>query len=876
VPTDKPWLEAAARAVADGEPIDWNDLPADRAGQDQATLAHLRLIAHIADVHRSASMLPATESKSQDGDPTMRAATWGPFTLGERVGGGAYGDVYRARDVRLDRDVALKLLRAGSVSAQGVVEEARLLARIRHPHVVTVFGADVHDGRVGLWMEFIHGRSLEREIAESGRLTAVEAARVGIDVCNALTAVHAAGLIHRDVKAANILREGGGRIVLMDFGAGCEDAGDGDATARGAAGTPLYLAPEVLKGEPASPRSDLYSVGVVLYHLVTGDYPTTGRTLEDLRGGLNERNHLDETRQGLPPAFVNVVECALAHAPDDRFESAREMESALAAAIADQDTALPRRSAVRGRAKRLSGWGVGAVFMTAGVGAIMSLGAPPATATWEEPVARDVRSLSASTPRYPVTLSVASASPAAHPRAPIRPRVSAAAPPVERVTTTSAQARRLYEQSLAAYRSKPGEALLLAHEAVKEDTRFASGHAWVAYLLLEQNKRDEARAAVERAATRAAGATIAERLFIDALAKDVAGARQEAMVAWETYIRLRPDDRRALDRLLGPLLMAGREEDVFRFYAKAARLLPDDFFANMDAAWYGMAYGARLRDIQPFLARTRALLTPDVPPSLAAWVLLEPVFEDWLHGDASTAVGRLDESARSENHDETFLYALANMNLAFGRLRAAEAALGRLPLEASLPVWLARAEIAALREDAAGVRAALDSAPQLKLPPAIAVNRVTTLLVRVGMLDDVDKWLDAQPDQIKKTNAAFAAAEGELALARGDVPRAVERLSGWQQTVRGSPAQCIAATTYALALERKGDWAAAVSVLETLGAQRIYLYARPQSPIPAWLRSRPVLARLYRALGRQADAEATEADLRRLLAFADADLRLQK
>ena len=144
----------------------------------------------------------------------------------ERVGEGAFGEVYRAWDTRLDREVALKLLRrqdwshAGDASA--VIDEGRMLAQVRHPNVVTVHGADRIAGRVGLWMEFIHGRTLEQLLHERGPFGAGEATLIGLDVCRALSAVHRAGLLHRDIKAQNVMREDGGRIVLMDFGTGLE------------------------------------------------------------------------------------------------------------------------------------------------------------------------------------------------------------------------------------------------------------------------------------------------------------------------------------------------------------------------------------------------------------------------------------------------------------------------------------------------------------------------------------------------------------------------------------------------------------------------------------------------------------------------------
>ena len=143
------------------------------------------------------------------------------------------------------------------------------------PQVITVFGADQIDGRIGIWMELVHGRTLEALLQEHGPFSAREAASIGAELCAALAAVHRARLVHRDVKAQNVMRAAGGRLVLMDFGAGEEIVA---APKRNHAGTPVYMAPELFDGAPASPRSDIYSLGVLLFHIVTGEYPVNGAT----------------------------------------------------------------------------------------------------------------------------------------------------------------------------------------------------------------------------------------------------------------------------------------------------------------------------------------------------------------------------------------------------------------------------------------------------------------------------------------------------------------------------------------------------------------------------------------------------------------------
>jgi serine/threonine-protein kinase len=282
---------------------------------------------------------------------------WGQLEIRERVGLGGFGVVYRAWDPTLEREVALKLLRARGAAADpnaSIVSEARRLARLRHQNVVTVFGVAEHDGCVGMWMDFIHGQNLDRIVHEQGRMGAPEAALIGRDVCRALAAVHGAGLIHRDVKGQNVMREEGGRIVLMDFGLGQEARKvriEGGLLAL--TGTPQYMAPEVLTGEPATVRSDIYSLGVLLFYLVTASFPVEGRGFEDLIQAHQEgrRRLLGDLRPDLPETYVQVVARCLSPDPSQRFASVGEMLLALGLPLGDSSQrttiAMPGAAPVR-------------------------------------------------------------------------------------------------------------------------------------------------------------------------------------------------------------------------------------------------------------------------------------------------------------------------------------------------------------------------------------------------------------------------------------------------------------------------------------------------------------------------------------------------
>jgi eukaryotic-like serine/threonine-protein kinase len=325
-------LVNAAASVADGAPVDWTEAESHADFDSRRLVRHLRLVESIASLHRS---IP---HDIEDDVPPRIAADpggprWGRLVLLGRIGGGSSCDVFRAWDSALHRDVALKLLHDddGSRESQArLIDEARRLARLRHEHVVQVYGAEQHDNRVGLWMELVRGQSLEALVKTRGPLGAREAALIGLDLCAALASVHAAGLVHRDVKAQNVMREDGGRVVLMDFGTG-EERGSRSRLA----GTPLYLAPEIFRGQRASVQSDLYSLGVLVYFLVTGTFPVLADSVERLARAHDSRARrpLRDLRPDAPENFVRAVERALDSDPSRRYRSAGEMETALREAI---------------------------------------------------------------------------------------------------------------------------------------------------------------------------------------------------------------------------------------------------------------------------------------------------------------------------------------------------------------------------------------------------------------------------------------------------------------------------------------------------------------------------------------------------------------
>jgi serine/threonine-protein kinase len=341
-------LEAVAEAVTDGRDVDWpgaDDSPDDR---ERRLIGHLRVVANIGRSRATLYSIGLAAAAAEHPLELQPGTTWGSLRILGKVGRGRFGDVYRAWDPTLDRVLALKILRhqeGHEADEVRVVNEGRLMARVRHPNVVTIFGAQRIDGRTGLAMEFVDGQTLEAELAARGAMDAGRLAQVGLDLCAALEAVHAAGLVHRDVKAQNVLRDRTGRVVLGDFGTGRE-LHEAQVGSTELAGTPVYLAPEVLAGHPATVQSDIYSLGVLLFHLATREYPVKGRTIAALRQAhrMRQATTLRVARPDLPAALTAAVDGALALDAAERLGSVRSLAVALTKAVDRPSRVTMRRS----------------------------------------------------------------------------------------------------------------------------------------------------------------------------------------------------------------------------------------------------------------------------------------------------------------------------------------------------------------------------------------------------------------------------------------------------------------------------------------------------------------------------------------------------
>jgi tRNA A-37 threonylcarbamoyl transferase component Bud32 len=260
------------------------------------------------------------------------------YELGHRIGGGGMAEVVEAYDRKLDRRVAVKLLHVGVADPRArerFMREARMAAGFVHPNVVTIYDVGEVRGRPYLVMELVEGGTLGDLIARDGPLPVGQALAISDSVLAGLGAAHADGLVHRDVKPANILIGTDGRVKLADFGIAkaTQDLGR-DLTATGQVlGTAGYLAPEQAAGGEATPASDVYAAGVVLYEMLAGQPPFTGEHPVAVAVAHQRAKvpPLGDKRPGLPPGVLSVVSRSLEKDPSRRFRDASQMRTELAA-----------------------------------------------------------------------------------------------------------------------------------------------------------------------------------------------------------------------------------------------------------------------------------------------------------------------------------------------------------------------------------------------------------------------------------------------------------------------------------------------------------------------------------------------------------------
>jgi serine/threonine protein kinase/tetratricopeptide (TPR) repeat protein len=277
----------------------------------------------------------------------LREALQGRYAFERELGRGGMATVYLARDLRHDRPVALKVLHpelAAGLGDERFQREIRLAARLQHPHILTVLDSGDAAGRLWFTMPFVEGESLRDRLAREKQLPVEDALRITREAADALAYAHERGVIHRDIKPENILLSGGHALVA-DFGIARALQGGEKLTETGlAVGTPAYMSPEQAAGErELDARTDIYSIGTVLYEMLAGEPPFAGPTMQAMaaRRLTGEVPSIRRLRPTVPEAVDQAIRTALAPVPADRFASASELARALAPAAPTVATPAP-------------------------------------------------------------------------------------------------------------------------------------------------------------------------------------------------------------------------------------------------------------------------------------------------------------------------------------------------------------------------------------------------------------------------------------------------------------------------------------------------------------------------------------------------------
>src|SRR5580698_5280726 len=270
----------------------------------------------------------------------------GPYEIQSPVGAGGMGEVYCARDTRLDRTVAVKILPShlseSSDAKQRFDREARAISSLSHPNICTLYDVGCHDGVDYLVMEFLQGETLADRLRK-GPLTAEQLLRCGMEICEGLEKAHKTGIIHRDLKPGNIMLTKTG-AKLLDFGLAKATATQAPSassltlsgpspgeplTAQGAVlGTFQYMAPEQVEGKEADARSDIFALGAVLYEMATGKRAFEGKTTASVIAAVLERNPtpISTVQPMSPPGLDQIVTTCLAKDPDERFQNVHDIK----------------------------------------------------------------------------------------------------------------------------------------------------------------------------------------------------------------------------------------------------------------------------------------------------------------------------------------------------------------------------------------------------------------------------------------------------------------------------------------------------------------------------------------------------------------------
>ena len=267
----------------------------------------------------------------------------GVYRLIQRLGAGGMGEVWRAEDTKLLRQVAIKILPAQLASdvewKERFLREARTVAQLNHPNIATIYGIDQQGDTLFIAMELIEGQSLA-EVISKGPMIPADAVRVAIHVCDGLSEAHAKGIVHRDIKPDNIILSP--RFVkVLDFGIAKQIGGTADPSLTQGGmvvGTPHYMSPEQALGRAVDARTDIFSLGVVMYEMLSGSKPFDGDAVTEvlLRIVMNEPRDIAAAAPGISPALAGIIRRCMQKQADMRFQDCEELRTALTTSLSEE------------------------------------------------------------------------------------------------------------------------------------------------------------------------------------------------------------------------------------------------------------------------------------------------------------------------------------------------------------------------------------------------------------------------------------------------------------------------------------------------------------------------------------------------------------